>query len=352
MISVESKDTSKLYQQISTEQGVKQEYLTLHGRSDAIADDGDDDDNDATTHATPRCTTQYRAEEMRAICRSNSFNKDNVSDKEFSVPEYYIFVDDRHKLLYCAVPKCGSTTFAQYLWDLHFPNPAHHRKGKLHYSSEFLDQTGIRRLGDLSRTERDTVTRDYFKFMVVRHPFDRMVSAWKHTFCKPNLSFLIQGKLRDIIDAYLKKLDPSREHDFDRTKEAITFAQFINLVSSNFSSGFKLKQFSTIYERCLPCHIKYDHIFRLETLSHDLTILKHHLKDMNENTKIPTITYHNQKRTRAGSEKLSALTMDYNNIRDEVTDRLQQVYHRDMILFGYQWARQKASCSWTNHTCC
>jgi hypothetical protein len=259
-------------------------------------------------------------------------------------------VDDRHKLIYCSIGKSGSTTFASYLWHLNVPNAGNDRA---HNTAEFRNRTGIRFMRELSTTERKRVIKEYFKFLVVRHPFDRLVSAWENLLSKPNLSHVITGSVQNVINQYVKQVNSSRKQDFDQTKETLTFQQFLQLISDKrTNSDFTNVHWASYAYNCQPCHVHYDHVFRLETLPRDINTLYNYLRGVNGSREIPIIAHANNNRKIEPSTKLKAISKVYKNISQTIKQGLQSVYSRDMTLFGYKWENDEASCSWEDLNCC
>jgi len=74
-----------------------------------------------------------------------------------------------HKCIFIHVPKCGGTSIEAYLRE--------HAGALGHLPEPGLDVT-IRREGLAQVLNRHP---DYFVFTFVRHPFDRLVSTWRHS---------------------------------------------------------------------------------------------------------------------------------------------------------------------------
>ena len=259
-------------------------------------------------------------------------------------------MDHKHKLLYCAIPKIGSTTFVHYLWEL---NTVKHSRGFAHPPESFFEKTGVWLLKDLSQSDRERAMNEYFRFIVVRHPFDRLYSAWRNMFYKSNISPLISGTIQTVISDLLNEMDPdSKYEDVNYSMENITFNQFLYLVSVEVNSGFQLHQYASMYAHCLPCDVTYDHVFRLETLAHDVTSLYEHLRMNNRSETIPDIRGINNRLQMDSQQKLTRVSELYKNVSSEVTRGLARIYKRDLELFGYHWRNHNASCSWTHKHCC
>ena len=83
-----------------------------------------------------------------------------------------LYVDDTNKVLMCTHGKAGATTWKTILANNSMKHPILNWYGNIHYE---LKTFGIKLLGSKHFSERDIQERlqTYFKFMVVRHPFDR-----------------------------------------------------------------------------------------------------------------------------------------------------------------------------------
>ena len=134
-----------------------------------------------------------------------------------------------------------------------------------------FDEIGIKLLSWFSKDERELRLRTYFKFLVVRQPFERLVSAY-----------------RDKIETLKGFFEPIQEQEHVKN---ITFETFVNYIihehekhhcdalSSDIGTNvrrLRLKghlylnphwaQYTTL---CHPCHIDYDYIVKFETMRED-----------------------------------------------------------------------------------
>ena len=99
-----------------------------------------------------------------------------------------IFVDDRNKMLFCAIPKVACTNFKRVL--VHLSNPRNVSLKETHklkvHDAEVLKAYGINRLSDYTLEEVNQRLSSYFKFMFTRHPLVRLYSAYNDKFAKHN----------------------------------------------------------------------------------------------------------------------------------------------------------------------
>ena len=143
-------------------------------------------------------------------------------------------------------------------------------------SKKWLKEYGAReneafRKYPVPETEKDRrkALESATKFLVVRHPVDRLVSSYldkvADTSKEPNLL-----KHRDVKNAILKSAGRKPE-----LGTVPTFPEFIDYVleeTKNLDSPRDWKGVMTwksYFSKCLPCDVKYDVIMKLETHTED-----------------------------------------------------------------------------------
>ena len=99
-------------------------------------------------------------------------------------------VDDEQKFIYCVISKVGTTTWKSVLARPRGNNPRINR------------WVMWKRLTNYTEEERNTRLKTYFKFMFVREPLHRMVSAYKNKFLR------IPGYTEDIRKEIVRELQP------------------------------------------------------------------------------------------------------------------------------------------------
>lgn len=123
-----------------------------------------------------------RQEQVQKICQnsdSESLTKDvnSIPDDQLD----HLIIDSTHKLLYCTVPKVASTTWKRILLIMIKKACV----GKAHCDplkipASLAHSPGMfQKFNSLSRTERETVLNEYTRFIIVRHPFERLLSAYR-----------------------------------------------------------------------------------------------------------------------------------------------------------------------------
>jgi len=179
--------------------------------------------------------------------------------------------DMKDQLIYCRIAKVASSTWTTNMLRL---DPTFN--SDLPESKRWLKEFGAReneafRKYPVPKTEaeRRSALVTATKFLVVRHPLDRLVSSYldkvADTSKEPNLL-----KHRDVKNAILTNSGKKSEPGI-----VPSFAEFIDYVvkeTSELSSPRDWKGVMTwksYFSKCLPCDVKYDVIMKLETHKED-----------------------------------------------------------------------------------
>ena len=214
-------------------------------------------------------------------------------------------VDDEQKFIYCVISKVGTTTWKEVL--------ARPRRDVNPKINRWLMWN---RLTNYTEEERSKRLKTYFKFLFVREPLQRMVSAYKNKFLK-NLDYTADIR-KEIVKAF-------RPQDYEpEGKNFVSFPEFIRY----FSDAKKRNQHWRQYEKiCHPCVIDYDFIGHYETLEEDAPLLLKML-GLEKRTKFPPI----HKST--GS---SGVLRYYSQVPGDVITRIGELYRSDFEMFGYEY---------------
>ena len=104
----------------------------------------------------------------------------------------FFIVDDENKIIYCTIPKVSSTTWKQVLGVLHGldKNMKEIHRGDLwRWLHQYTEEERLKRI------------KTYFKFLFVREPLHRLLSAYKDKFMKRN-KFASKDARIQIVKAY------------------------------------------------------------------------------------------------------------------------------------------------------
>lgn len=172
-------------------------------------------------------------------------------------------VDDEHGLLYCYIPKVASTNWKKILMMLtkktDVTDVSRIDSDSAHKNNRMLT------LEKYSGAEIDFRLKNYMKFTFVRHPFERLVSAYNNKLVEDN-SFYHMNYGRRIIRKYRK--NPSKQSL--KSGDGVLFAEFVQFVIDEWRTGQLMDvHWRPMVDLCTPCHIHYDVIGKFETLKQD-----------------------------------------------------------------------------------
>ena len=248
-------------------------------------------------------TQAERKRHLKDNCLKHSFNK-TPTGKQL----HFIVVDDEHKVMYCTIPKVASTTWKRVLADLRG------LKQGIYVHRPRL----WRRLSEYQGEEKSLRLKTYFKFIFVREPLHRLLSAFKDKFIGKNRHFS-----KNIRKEIVKALRP---RDFDPNGENnVTFSEFVQFYSRDIKT--RNPHWRQYEDLCHPCVINYDFIGHLETLKEDAPLL---LKMAGIEDRVTFPPLHN-------STSSSDMINFYSIVRPEYITRLAEIYRNDFELFGYEF---------------
>ncbi|XP_078369069.1 carbohydrate sulfotransferase 11-like [Oculina patagonica] len=229
-----------------------------------------------------------------------------------------LIVSEKYKLVYCSVPKVACTVWKRVLADLEGINVTksiHDEiKGKLRLLSNYTTE------------DRKNILKTYKKFMFVRDPFERLLSAYRNCFWgkfKRNhdgWKFYRRG-IRDVL---AKRSGLAIDVHADNT----TFEQFATYLVLRWREGGLFQvHWREQHKLCHPCHIQFDYVGHYETLVNDaLFILKR--------TKLENKVFFPEWRP----SNTSALMKNYYSTLSLLRIRqVWNIYKEDFELFGYTY---------------
>ena len=213
-------------------------------------------------------------------------------------------VDDDLKLIYCVVPKVGTSTWKKVIAKSRQIRPGINR------------WIMWKRLSNYTEEERSKRLKTYFKFVFVREPLQRLLSAYNNKFIQiPSYTSALRKK---IIQAL-------RPQDFKPSgKNFVKFKEFIQYFSSNMSRNQHWRQYEKL---CHPCVINYDFIGHLETLKEDAALLLK-LAGIDDGVNFPPIHK---------STGPSEVWEYYSQVPPRYIRQLGEQYRNDFEMFGYEY---------------
>ncbi|XP_068178035.1 carbohydrate sulfotransferase 12-like isoform X1 [Antennarius striatus] len=253
----------------------------------------------------------------------------------------HLIVDDKHRIIYCYVPKVACTNWKRVMVVLSqslispssgkpYTDPQTVPADLVHKSSIYLTFANFwNHDSSLSRQLMELKLQNYTKFLFVRDPFVRLISVFRNKFEKPNEKFYRSFGL-DMIRRYGNvsgSLPKSAAEAFSRGIKP-TFQQFISYLIDPVTERKSIfnEHWRQVYRLCHPCQVKYDFIGQVETLETDA---KHLLKllEVDDIIHFPSI-YKNPTTMNWERDWFSKIPI-------KMRRKLYQLYEPDFKLFGY-----------------
>ena len=158
----------------------------------------------------------------------------------------------------------------------------------------------------------------YFKFLFVRDPFERLLSAYENKFAEQHSwpSRSIRQYSKEIVINY-KRVDPNSDNK-------VTFTKFIYYVAG---VGFNRNRHWKTYDKlCHPCDIHYDFIGHFDHMTEEAAYILRQT-GMDQVATFPKKGFtHNTTGKMLGK---------YAQIPKRKIDELGKVFQKDFEMFGY-----------------
>ncbi|KAK8386108.1 hypothetical protein O3P69_010674 [Scylla paramamosain] len=234
---------------------------------------------------------------------------------------YYVAGED---MVYCKVPKSGSSTWVYNLLKI-AGAPEDHIKSDIGLHRLLRDYYPKMHTSHMKR-----VFKKSFKFVVVRHPFERLLSAYRDK---------LEDYQRDLMfrDGYYytlygKSIVKLYRDDGDRTlvnRTEPTWKEFVRYVINTPPSKFD-EHWKPIYTLCSPCVVKYDVIAKMETFSEDTQYI---INQVGLENVLHVEWIHRTAKTKTSDVALKY----YSQLTVNQVEQLYEKYRLDFDLFGYDY---------------
>ncbi|XP_050527659.1 carbohydrate sulfotransferase 11 isoform X2 [Daktulosphaira vitifoliae] len=183
----------------------------------------------------------------------------------------HILVDHRNKLLYCYVPKVACTNWKRVFMVLSgYAKPAEASR----IPADLVHKPStLYRLSNYSADVASEMLGTYTKFLFVRHPFERLLSAYRNKLeQRHESSRYFQSRFgRRIVKRY--RVNASERSLLNG--DDVTFPEFASFVADTRDHVFN-EHWASIDKLCKPCAVNYDFIGKHESLFSDSDyFLKH-----------------------------------------------------------------------------
>ena len=206
-------------------------------------------------------------------------------------------VSEKFKLAACKLEKVGSTNVARVFYSLE------HMSDVKISDANAVRRSHARNLVPLEKYSNTTDTdyELYTKFMFVRDPLERLLSAYRdghpHEFFKNNKNLSFQCFLESILNSSDSTLNP-------------------HVVSFN--------------RKCRPCEIKYDFIGLLDNFKTEMEKILRSVGIEN------TVIYPERNQTGYKEESSELLRQYLQSVPKDIIEKIYERYSLDYYLFGFK----------------
>ncbi|XP_027032963.2 carbohydrate sulfotransferase 12-like [Tachysurus fulvidraco] len=270
---------------------------------------------------------------LRKKCNANSNLDITGKWKSFDdIPNeelHNLLVDDRHGIIYCYVPKVACTAWKRIMivlseslrvYGVPFRNP-------LDIPIQYVHGLSLRHLNLYPKAVMKQKLQTYKKFIFVRDPFVRLVSAYKNKIQSP-----IEPYYKTIGKKILKQFgnvsNPASVEQAYAQGIVPSFSDFIQYILSLPARNYAKfdEHWKPTVHMCHPCMISYDFIGKMETIEDDAAHLLRLLKVDN------IVNLNPQAKNKTSADEMKTW---FSNIPTEWSRKLYDIYRTDFELFGY-----------------
>ncbi|XP_033122991.1 carbohydrate sulfotransferase 14-like isoform X2 [Anneissia japonica] len=299
----ETGQVSEFQNQLAKEIHIKETNLTTSAVSEQIKSKNNDKD-------LPQ-RIKKRVEHVLGVCKEHGYQNSSFVNRYYDIG--HMIVDDKHKFIYCYVPKVACTTWKTILHSIYF------------ISGRF----GKRLMYNLSPDEFQRKMNTYKKAMFVRDPITRLLSLYLSKFRGDNFKVIHSWEFEYGQDIARRYRNNSLAQNYNyKFNLSITFNEFINFVidlGPHYEIDPYQDHFLPMYRSCDPCRFKPEFIGRFEELALEGPYMLKWL-GVNGIAKFPVIHE---------SNAAIKLRQEYSKIDPTFIKKLRQYYSRDYELFGY-----------------
>ena len=236
--------------------------------------------------------------------------------------------DDQMQYIYCRTCKTANTIMRGILMMLTGKFRKYRRVEKIPpgiiYSSRYF-----KRLDTLLQSDKDWRLRKYFKFVFVREPLERLLSAYRDK--------VESNKYPRLVVTIARKYRP-RDYKPSVKPYKTTFAEFVRYVLDQHAAGRVLnRHWIPQYLGCPVCTPLFDFVGHYETLHRDAEFVVSKLKSRIQNTR-QSLRVKNIRFPASSSHSKTKDLMQqmYATVPAAHIQALYKLYAIDYALFGYK----------------
>ncbi|ELU03016.1 hypothetical protein CAPTEDRAFT_201837 [Capitella teleta] len=237
--------------------------------------------------------------------------------KNFVTHENFTFVN-------CNIPKAASTSIkiaiANITGKLHLP---HNQPEFTFHKWTYLNNTGLIGMEYLPLEDIINRLQKYTSFVIVRHPIDRIISAYKDKIQSRGPS-----RISNIVVSIMKFCGIRKNRNSWRYVK-ITFPHFVDWLVTTKNNNAHWQSYRDL---CFPCDINFTYIGHLETIDTDMF----HIFNELIGTELALEVLKNNPRLNGGSARdVASLALHFKDLTLKQLRELNAYAGDDMDMFGY-----------------
>lgn len=201
---------------------------------------------------------EIRNRTMRTMCSQKNMphNIWSLSPQQRKTVLQHILVNEEYHFLYCYVPKVACSNWKRVLKVLSGALDNVEVKIKMDHRSDLLFLSSLKPEAIRYRLKH------YYKFMFVREPMERLLSAYRNKF----------GEIESYKKKYGVEIVKRYRKGYNKNKlitgDDVTFAEFVRYLLDEDVEHMN-EHWMPMYNLCQPCAVSYDFIGSYEHLEKD-----------------------------------------------------------------------------------
>ncbi|KAK7076550.1 hypothetical protein SK128_005823 [Halocaridina rubra] len=286
---------------------------------------------ECVAHPPPLTKTQKNAHDAAAVDQGLAEHYNKQHWKQAVKDVLYL---PKNNISWCIVPKVASTSWSKALLEL-----AGYTENSLLHRDQPL-QVLLRRAFRPVQTDRvEETIGNSVKFLFVRHPFQRLVSAYRNkledSYKEEDGAYFYNNYGRKMVEGFRKNTNNGKSITDIKTNKEVefkrepTFEEYVDYLTNMDVSAYD-EHWKPIWLQCHVCDFKYDYIIKYENFEEEIGLFINILK---ENGNLPR-TFALQWENRGGTD--ANKTREYlRQIGDKKLWKLYDKYRHDFGYFGY-----------------
>ncbi|TRZ21343.1 hypothetical protein HGM15179_005740 [Zosterops borbonicus] len=201
---------------------------------------------------------------IRALCGQRSMPRSvwELPPLQRRTVLQHLLVSDRYRFLYCYVPKVACSNWKRILKVLEGFLESVDVRGKMDHKSDLVF------LGDMRPEEISYRLKHYYKFLFVRNPMERLLSAYRNKF----------GEIKEYQQKYgVEIIRRYRKNGGSSAGDDVSFSEFLQYLLDEDVERMN-EHWMPIYNLCQPCAVTYDFIGSYERLQDDANHVLGHIQ--------------------------------------------------------------------------